>query len=101
MAEDVFRAIGVGIRRQLLDELAERDGQTLYELHARMTMKHGASLTRQALTRHLKVLEDAGLLTTEWRWRSKLHFLEPEALGEAKAWIDLHLNEGQTRESKR
>lgn len=97
MEQDVFRAIGVGMRRQLVDELAERDGQTLFELHARMTMTHGASLTRQALTRHLKVLERAGLVRTEWRWRSKLHFLQPAVLEEAKAWIDERLGTVETR----
>lgn len=101
MAQDVFKAIGVGIRRQLLDELAERDGQTLYELQARMTKKHAASLTRQALTRHLKVLERAGLVRTAWRWRSKHHYLQAGALEEVKAWIDGKVRSGGAREGNR
>jgi DNA-binding transcriptional ArsR family regulator len=76
----LFHALAEGTRRRLIDELAERNGQTLFELHVRMIQWHGASLSRQALSRHLAVLENAGLVRCEWQWRSKFHFLETEPL---------------------
>jgi DNA-binding transcriptional ArsR family regulator len=78
--EPLFRALADPTRRRLLDELAERDGQTLFELHVRLVTWHGAELSRQALSKHLGVLEEAGTVRTEWRWRSKHHFLEREPL---------------------
>jgi len=72
----LFHALSDPIRRRLIDELAERDGQSLFELHVRLISWHGASLSRQALSKHLSVLEKASLVRIEWRWRSKHHFLE-------------------------
>ena len=84
----LFRALSDPTRRRLMDELAERDGQTLFELHVRLITWHGASLSRQALSRHLATLEKAGLLRTEWRWRSKHHFLEREPIRRAwRLWL--------------
>ena len=84
----LFQALSDTTRRRLLDELAERDGQTLFELHVRLISWHGASLSRQALSKHLLVLEEAGLVRTEWRWRSKHHFLVRAPLGNAwKVWL--------------
>jgi DNA-binding transcriptional ArsR family regulator len=84
----LFHALSDTTRRRLLDELAERDGQTLFELHVRLLTWQQASLTRQGLARHLSVLEEAGLLRTEWRWRSKHHFLVRTPLREAwKVWL--------------
>lgn len=84
----LFRALSDPTRRRLLDELAERDGQTLFELHVRLISWHGASLTRQALSKHLTMLETAGLVRSEWRWRSKHHFLETEPIRQAwKMWL--------------
>jgi DNA-binding transcriptional ArsR family regulator len=84
----LFHALSDITRRRLLDELAERDGQTLFELHVRLVTWQQASLTRQGLSRHLSVLEDAGLLRTEWRWRSKHHFLVRAPLRNAwKLWL--------------
>ena len=61
---DVFEAIAVPARRAMLDELDERDGQTLFQLCSRLALKHQLSLSRQAISRHLEVLESAGLVTT-------------------------------------
>jgi DNA-binding transcriptional ArsR family regulator len=72
---DVFEAIAAPARRAILDELVERDGQTLFELCARLAMKHEMGLTRQAVSQHLEVLESAGLVTTERRGRYKFHYL--------------------------
>jgi DNA-binding transcriptional ArsR family regulator len=84
----LFHALSDATRRSLLDELAERDGQTLFELHVRLLTWQQASLSRQGLSRHLAVLEDAGLLRTEWHWRSKHHFLIRVPLRNAwKVWL--------------
>lgn len=77
---DVFEAIATPVRRALLDELVERDGQTLFELCTRLTMKHQMALTRQAISQHLAVLESAGLVTTVWQGKYKLHYLHTEPL---------------------
>ena len=78
--DPIFKALADPTRRLLLYELGERDGQTLFELHVRLISWHGAALSRQALSKHLGLLEAADLVRTEWRWRSKHHFLEREPL---------------------
>ena len=79
---DVFEALVAPARRAILDELHERDGQPLYEICARLTMKHGLALTRQAVSQHLAVLEAAGLLTTKREGRYKYHYMEQAPLRE-------------------
>jgi len=69
--DEVFKALADPTRRRLLDRLFERDGQTLGELES------GLSMTRFGVMKHLKLLEEAGLLTTRKRGREKLHFLNP------------------------
>ncbi len=69
--DEVFKALADPTRRGLLDELFEDDGQTLNELEQRVSM------SRFGVMKHLKVLEEAGLLTTKRRGREKLHFLNP------------------------
>jgi DNA-binding transcriptional ArsR family regulator len=73
---DVFEALATPARRAILDELHERDGQTLFEICARLAMKHGLSLTRQAISQHLDALESAGLVTTSREGRCKFHYLD-------------------------
>ena len=67
----MFRALADPTRRALLDELFARDGQTLVSLTARHDM------TRIAVAKHLKILEDAGLVVSRRRGREKLHYLNP------------------------
>jgi uncharacterized protein YndB with AHSA1/START domain len=69
--DEVFRALADPTRRSLLDELFEQDGQTLSALEERLPM------TRFGVMKHLRVLEQAGLVTTKRRGREKLHFLNP------------------------
>jgi len=69
--DDVFRALADPTRRSLLDELFKEDGQTLTALEERLPM------TRFGVMKHLKVLEEAGLVVTRRRGREKLHFLNP------------------------
>ena len=61
----LVRALSDGTRRLILDELADRDRQTLFELCARLAGRHGITSTRQAVSQHLAVLADAGLVRTE------------------------------------
>lgn len=85
----VFKALADQTRRRLLDELAERDGQTLFELHVRLLNWDGISISRQALSKHLGLLEQAGVISTSWEWRSKRHFLEREPLQRLwKLWLE-------------
>jgi DNA-binding transcriptional ArsR family regulator len=77
---DVYRALDDETRRLILDELASRDGQSLFEICTALTMNHHVGSTRQAISQHLSVLEDAGLVATERRGRTKLHFFNPEPL---------------------
>jgi DNA-binding transcriptional ArsR family regulator len=79
---DVFHALDDETRRLVLDELAERDGQTLFEICSTLAMRHGLTMSRQAISQHLAVLESAGLMPTERRGRSKFHYFDPEPLGE-------------------
>ena len=73
---DVFKALADPTRRTILDELADRDGQTLFELCTRLVMKHGIGSSRQAISQHLDVLEAAGLVRTRREGRYKFHHLE-------------------------
>ncbi len=77
---DVFRALADPTRRAILDELRERDSQTLFELCSRLATKHGLGSTRQAVSQHLAVLEEAGLVTTRRQGRYKFHHLDTAPL---------------------
>lgn len=72
---DVFKALADSTRRKILDELTERDGQTLFEICGRLASRHGLSSTRQAVSQHLDVLEAAGLVTTRRDGRYKFHHI--------------------------
>lgn len=80
MAEDVFKALADPTRRRILDELVERDGQTLFEICTRLVTKHGVGLSRQAISQHLAVLETADLIRTRRQGRYKFHDLNTEPL---------------------
>lgn len=86
---DVFEALAAPARRAILDELTERNGQTLFEICARLTMKHDLALTRQAISQHLTVLEVAGLITTRRAGRYKFHDLNTAPLVDAvvQRWL--------------
>ena len=78
----VFKALADPTRRRLLDRLRARDGQTLGELCG------NASMTRQAVTKHLAILEAANLVAVRWRGREKLHYLNPVPINDiAERWI--------------
>ena len=82
MLDAVFKALADASRRKLLDELRKSNGQTLGELGEHLDM------TRQAVTKHLGLLEAANLVTVVWRGREKLHYLNPVPLQEIyERWI--------------
>jgi DNA-binding transcriptional ArsR family regulator len=79
----VFKALADPSRRQLLDSLHVKNGQTLGELC------EGHDMTRQAVTKHLAILEEANLIATRKEGREKLHFLNPVPIFEiADRWIE-------------
>ena len=76
----MFKALADPTRRALLDELQERNGQTLFELCTRLLSRHGLGSSRQAVSQHLDVLEDAGLVRTRREGRYKFHDLDTSPL---------------------
>ena len=81
--DEVFRALSDPSRRRLLDSLNSRNGQSLRELCA------GLEMARQSVSKHLVILEDASLVTTVWRGREKLHYLNAAPINEiAERWIN-------------
>ncbi len=81
-ADKVFKALGDPTRTKLLDLLYEKNGQTLGELCEQLDM------TRQSATQHIGILEAANLVTTVWRGREKLHFINPVPLHEVyERWV--------------
>jgi DNA-binding transcriptional ArsR family regulator len=81
-ADVVFKALGDSDRRRILDRLRIRGGQTLIELC------EGIEMTRQGVTRHIDLLETAGLVVTRREGREKLHYLNPVPIHEiAERWI--------------
>ena len=88
VADDVFKALADPTRRKILDELAERPGQTLFEICSRLTMKHQLGMSRQAVSQHLAVLESAGLVASRREGRYKFHDLNTAPLEHiAERWI--------------
>lgn len=78
--DDLFRALADPTRRMILDELVDRNGQTLFELCTRLSAKHGVGSSRQAISQHLDLLERAGLITTRREGRFKFHDIDTEPL---------------------
>lgn len=80
--DDVFKALADTTRRELLDRLFAKDGQTLGELCEFLSM------TRQAVTKHLVILEEANLIVTQWKGREKLHYLNSIPIQEMyERWV--------------
>lgn len=89
--EHVFKAVADHHRRQLLDTLAEADGQTLTQLCATMPM------SRIGVMKHLAILEQAGLITTRKVGRERLHFLNPVPLQDMASWLDSYRRRWEER----
>lgn len=83
--DGVFKALADPSRRRLLDELHDSNGQTLGALCRHLDM------SRQAVTKHLRLLQTAGLVVILWQGRQKLHYLNPVPLNQiVERWIDKH-----------
>jgi DNA-binding transcriptional ArsR family regulator len=87
--DTIFKALGDSTRRLMLDELSERNEQTLYELTVRLITKHELSITRQAIAKHLAVLEDAGLVKSEKKGKYRVLIFNNEPLKNLlEGWIE-------------
>ncbi|MET9674595.1 metalloregulator ArsR/SmtB family transcription factor [Streptomyces sp. NPDC006482] len=88
MADELFKALADPTRRIILDELTEKSGQTLFEICARLSMKHLLGISRQGVSQHLAVLEAAGLVETRREGRYKFHDLNTAPLRRiAERWL--------------
>ena len=86
---DVFKALADPTRRKILDELTDRNGQTLFEICARLATKHQLGSSRQAISQHLDVLEGAGLIRSRREGRYKFHDLDTGPLERiADRWLE-------------
>jgi DNA-binding transcriptional ArsR family regulator len=93
---DVFKALADPTRRKILDELSERNGQTLFEICSRLATKHQLGSSRQAISQHLDVLEGAGLIESRREGRYKFHDLDTRPLGRiADRWLEPGRQEGR------
>jgi DNA-binding transcriptional ArsR family regulator len=87
--DTIFKALADSTRRMILDELTERSEMTLYELTARLIMKHELSISRQGIAKHLSVLEEAGLVKSERKGKYRVIIFDKEPLKDLlKGWID-------------
>lgn len=88
----IFKALGDPTRRRIIDRLRERPGQSLFEICALSFAQDGVTLSRQAITQHLDMLEKAGLVRVEWSGRTKRHTLNAGPLrGAVEQWLQAHL----------
>lgn len=94
--DSLFKALADPTRRKILDELTERDGQTLFELCQRLLMRHGITSSRQAISQHLTLLEEANLVTVERQGRYKFHYINTAPLSAIQQrWIDKNKGEDE------
>ena len=85
--DEIFKALADPTRRAILDELIDRDGQTLFEICARLAMKHQLGSSRQAISQHLDVLEQAGVVSARKEGRYVFHHVDTRPLkGIADRW---------------
>lgn len=84
----LFRALADTTRRRIIDEMLLRDRQSLFEIYTRVVMAHGIGQSRQAFSRHLSVLEEVGIVRTEWQGTTKFHLINTEPLARLHgAWL--------------
>lgn len=94
----VFHAVADPTRRRILDELAKRDDQTLYELCVRMLTDHGLDMTRQGIEKHLAILEEAGLVGSERRGKYRVLRLDAgPLLRDVEPWVRRLTGSGSER----
>ena len=87
----LFHALADSTRRKILEELAKRDEQSLFEICMRLIDGHGVTMKRQTISKHLSVLEGAGLIKTRWQGRTKLHSTNlTSSLPKITRWLEKH-----------
>lgn len=85
----IFKALADSTRRLILDELAETNEQSLYELSARLIMKHNISISRQGIAKHIALLEEAGLIKSERKGKYRVLLFNNEPLKDLlKGWVE-------------
>ncbi|WP_407272533.1 ArsR/SmtB family transcription factor [Radiobacillus sp. PE A8.2] len=85
----IYKALSDSTRRLMLDELSERNELTLYELTTRLIMKHDLTISRQAIAKHLSVLEAAGLVTSKRKGKYRVLIFNKEPLKNlVKGWVE-------------
>lgn len=90
----VFHALADSTRRTILEELSNRDEQSLFEICVRLIEGHGLSMKRQSISKHLAVLESADLVHTSWQGRTKLHTTNlSSAVPLITRWLKEHTKE--------
>lgn len=77
---DIYRAISDATRRQILDELVAQDGLTLFDICTRLVTRHSNNASRQAISQHLAILEEAGLVHSRRVGRTKVHTVDTRPL---------------------
>jgi DNA-binding transcriptional ArsR family regulator len=85
--DSIFNALGDPARVAIVEELAERDSQSLFELCARLISNRGVSMSRQAIAKHLAVMRDAGLIQVSSAGRTTVHSLDRDAVLRAREWM--------------
>jgi len=83
----IFKALGDPVRLVIVDELVSRDARTLFEIVVVLVTNHGFALSRQAVSKHLAVLETAGLIHIDRVGRTTVHRLDRRALASARSWL--------------
>jgi len=93
--DSIFNALGDPTRVAIVEELAARDRQSLFELCTRLLDAHGLGMSRQAIAKHIAVLRDAGVLTVEQVGRTSVHSLDRRALQRARDWLSARENQSE------
>ncbi|HEY8594648.1 MAG TPA: metalloregulator ArsR/SmtB family transcription factor [Devosiaceae bacterium] len=91
----VLRALADPTRRRIINTLKRRSGQSLFELCVASVAEGVGPLTRQAISRHLQVLQDAGIVTTRWKGRTKLHTLDEAPIHQAIGRVGVECTHGK------
>jgi DNA-binding transcriptional ArsR family regulator len=95
--DDIYRAIADPVRRAIVEELTERNDQTLFELCVRL-LGRGFAITRQAVSKHAAILADAGLVQSSTNGRTTIHHLDPVPLEAVRAWLARMDRDGRGKE---
>jgi len=95
LVDSLFNALGDPTRVAIVEELAHRDSQSLFELCTRLISGRGLSMSRQAIAKHLAVMRDAGLIDVSSVGRTTVHTLNRDAVRRAAGWLSALVEEEQ------